>query len=158
MGRFRCKSRRSRLLRFLCDPAAPRAIAGCGRLTILASRLRFCAIVASVNSNCAPLGPHRRNRSSPRTRLRCANSISICLRSQRECANASVGEIAGYIACSLVHATDDPSCRHVREALRLSGHPPHSGIEVISETSRSIAGHFVRSRDNGSPCGVHCSQ
>jgi hypothetical protein len=29
------------------------------------------------------------------------------------------GEFASYIACGLVHVTDDPSCRHVRAALRL---------------------------------------
>jgi hypothetical protein len=29
-----------------------------------------------VNSNCAPLGPRKRNRPSRRMRLRCANSIS----------------------------------------------------------------------------------
>jgi hypothetical protein len=29
---------------------------GGGRATSLASRLRLCAIAASVNSNCAPLG------------------------------------------------------------------------------------------------------
>src|SRR6516162_298396 len=68
----------------LCDQAAPRAIAGGGRLTILASRLRFCAIAASVNSNCAPLGPRRRKRSSRKMRLRWANSISTFLRSRRD--------------------------------------------------------------------------
>ena len=68
----------------LCHQAAPRAIAGGGRLTILASRLRFCAIAASVNSNCAPLGPRRRNRSRRKMRLRWANSISTFLRSRRD--------------------------------------------------------------------------
>ena len=38
-----------------CHEAAVSGIAGGGGPTILASRLRFCAIAASVNSNCAPL-------------------------------------------------------------------------------------------------------
>jgi hypothetical protein len=63
---------------------------GGGRATSLASRRKFCAVAASVNSNCAPLGPRRRNRPSRRMRLRCANSISTFLRSRRDCANASV--------------------------------------------------------------------
>jgi hypothetical protein len=37
-------------------------VTGGGRATSLARRLRFCAIAASVNSNCAPLGPRRSNR------------------------------------------------------------------------------------------------
>ena len=55
-------------------------VTGGGRTTSLARRLRFCAIAANVNSNCAPLGPRRRNRSSRRMRLRCANNISTFLR------------------------------------------------------------------------------
>ncbi|MGY4473774.1 hypothetical protein ACVILL_001188 [Bradyrhizobium sp. USDA 3364] len=39
---------------------------------------------ASVNSSRAPFGPRCRRRSSLRIRLRCANSISIFLRSRRE--------------------------------------------------------------------------
>ena len=63
---------------------------GGGRATSIASLRRFCAIAASVNSNCAPAGPRRRNRPSRRMRLRCANSISIFLRSRRDCSNAFV--------------------------------------------------------------------
>ena len=38
---------------------------GGGRATSLASRRRFCAIAASVNSSCAPRGPRSRRRPSP---------------------------------------------------------------------------------------------
>jgi hypothetical protein len=65
-------------------------VTGGGRATSLARRLRFCAIAASVNSNCTPLGPRRRNRPSLRMRFRCANSISTFLRSRRDCSNALV--------------------------------------------------------------------
>ena len=44
---------------------------GGGRATNFASLRRFCAIAASVNSNCAPAGPRRRNRPS-------RNSLEVC--------------------------------------------------------------------------------
>src|SRR5271166_4996910 len=37
-------------------------------------RRKFCAVAASRNSSCAPLGPRNRNRSKCMIRLRCANS------------------------------------------------------------------------------------
>src|SRR5690242_19957181 len=81
------------------DPAATELYAPCakqasvtggGRTTSFASLRRFCAIAASVNSNCAPRGPRRRRRPSRKMRLRWANSISTRLRSRRERSNASV--------------------------------------------------------------------
>ena len=45
---------------------------------------RFWAVAARTNSSRAPFGPRKRKRSSLRMRLRCANSISIFLRSRRE--------------------------------------------------------------------------
>src|SRR6516164_8933599 len=45
---------------------------------------RFWAVAARMNSSRAPFGPRKRKRSSLRMRLRCANSISIFLRSRRE--------------------------------------------------------------------------
>src|ERR1700752_4174115 len=65
-------------------------VIGGGRMTSLASRLRFCAMAASVNSNWAPLGPRKRNRPSRRMRLRWANSISMRLRSRHDRSKASV--------------------------------------------------------------------
>ena len=75
---------------------AARAAAGVGggRATSLASRRRFCAIAASVNSSCAPRGPRSRRRPSLRMRLRCANSISTRFRSRRDCLKASVSASA----------------------------------------------------------------
>jgi hypothetical protein len=66
------------------------ATVGGGRATNLASLRRFCAIAASVNSNWAPHGPRNRSRPSLRIRLRCANRISIFLRSRRDCSKPSV--------------------------------------------------------------------
>jgi hypothetical protein len=50
-----------------------------------AIRRRFCAIAASKNSSCAPLGPRSLRRSNLRIRLRCANSTSTFFRSLRDC-------------------------------------------------------------------------
>src|SRR5437870_5106077 len=55
-------------------------VTGGGRATSLASRFRFCAIAARVNSNAAPLGPRSRNRSRRKMRFKWANSISIFFR------------------------------------------------------------------------------
>src|SRR5439155_26015127 len=55
-----------------------------------AIRRRFCAMAASKNSSCAPLGPRSRKRSSLRMRLRWANSISTFLSALRDCRYASV--------------------------------------------------------------------
>src|ERR1700726_3871001 len=45
---------------------------------------RVCGVAARRNSSRAPFGPRSRSRSSLRMRLRCANSISIFLRSRRD--------------------------------------------------------------------------
>ena len=59
------------------------AAAGGGRAaTSVASRLRFWAMAASVNSSCAPCGPRRRSRSSRSIRFSCANRLSMRLRSR----------------------------------------------------------------------------
>jgi hypothetical protein len=103
-GRFCCKSRRSQgwaaeaislgplsrqLWRDRSDAQsgyeAHGPTAGGGLGANLASRRRFCAIAASVNSSCAPQGPRNRRRFSRRIRLRCANSISTRFRSWRDC-------------------------------------------------------------------------
>src|ERR1700726_1984202 len=47
-------------------------------------------MAAKTNSSWAPLGPRSRSRPSLRMRLRCANRISIFLRSRRDCSNPSV--------------------------------------------------------------------
>ena len=126
-------------------------VTGWGRATSLASRLRFCAIAASVNSNCAPLGPRRRNRSSRRMRLRCANSISTFLRSQHECANTCV--LASARATSRAASF---TSRLIRRAgmfgqhFALSGQARHSGTE---------SSHHRRLQRNMSPENAnHCSQ
>src|SRR6202040_3087197 len=106
-------------------------VIGGGGATSLASRLRFCAIAASVNSNCAPLGPRRRNRSSRRMRLRCANSISIFLRSRRDCANALV--LARARATSRAASFTSRTIRRAGmfgQHFALSGHARHSGKDA----------------------------
>ena len=128
---------------------------GGGRATSLASRLRFCAIAASVNSNCAPLGPRRRNRSSRRMRLRCANSISTFLRSRRDCANACVlAKDSGDIACGLIHVAFDPSCWHVRAALRFerAGATLRHGAEILD---RVIGADMAASLPASCPLGIY---
>jgi hypothetical protein len=64
--------------------------AGGGRAISLASRRRFWAIAASVNSNWEPCGPRSRRRPSLRMRLRWANSISMRFLSRHDCSNALV--------------------------------------------------------------------
>ena len=55
-----------------------------------AIRRKFCAVAASRNSSCAPLGPRSRNRSSFKMRFKWANNISTFLRCRRECRYAGV--------------------------------------------------------------------
>src|ERR1700737_3280515 len=61
-------------------------------------------MAAKTNSSWAPLGPRSRSRPSPRMRLRCANRISIFLRSRRDCSNPSVpaNDRATSRACSWI--------------------------------------------------------
>jgi hypothetical protein len=59
-------------------------------------------MAARTNSSWAPRGPRSRSRPSFRMRFRCANRISIFLRSRRDCSKASVSasERATSLACS----------------------------------------------------------
>ena len=84
--------------------AIHRAPAGGGRATSEASRRRFWAIAARTNSSWAPRGPRSRSRPSFRMRLRCANRISIFLRSRRDCSKSSVptNDRATSRACSWI--------------------------------------------------------
>jgi hypothetical protein len=75
--------------------AAHAATNGGDRATSLASRRRFCAIAASMNSNCAPRGPRKRRRPSRKMRFKCAYSISTRFLSRR-----TVGTDAGVVAPS----------------------------------------------------------
>jgi hypothetical protein len=72
----------------------PNAGIGTGGHSRLAILLRFCAMAASRNSSCAPLGPRNRKRRRFRMHLRCANSISTFLRSLRDCLYRRVLAIA----------------------------------------------------------------
>jgi hypothetical protein len=47
-------------------------------------------MAARTNSSCAPRGPRSRSLSSRRMRFKCANRISIFLRSRRDCSKLSV--------------------------------------------------------------------
>jgi hypothetical protein len=69
--------------------AAQAPAAGGGRTISLASRRRFWAMAASVNSSCAPRGPRSRRRPSLRMRFKCANNISMRFLPLRDCSNAS---------------------------------------------------------------------
>ena len=81
-----------------------------------AIRLRFWAIAANVNSSWAPRGPRSRRRPSRRMRLRCANLISMRLRSCRERSKASSGMRPGNVARAFVDASGDPSKRRLGTA------------------------------------------
>ena len=121
VGRFCCKSRLLRmggrpihLGAMGVDPQTPtpstqllryaihRASAGGGRATSDASRRRFWAMAARTNSSWTPRGPRSRSRPSFRMRFKCANRISIFLRSRRDCSKPSVlaSERATSRACS----------------------------------------------------------
>src|SRR6476660_1780665 len=80
------------------------APAGGGRATSDASRRRFWAIAARTNSSWAPRGPRSRSRPSLRMRFKCANRISIFLRSRRDCSKLSVpaNDRATSRACSWI--------------------------------------------------------
>jgi hypothetical protein len=60
------------------------------------------AVAARMNSSRAPFGPRRRRRSNLRMRLRCANSISIFLRSRREVRPSHDLAIWRHVASTLV--------------------------------------------------------
>jgi len=77
-------------------------------------------MAASVNSNCAPLGPRRRNRPSRRMRFRCAKQhLDLFAIAARLRERLRLGESAGDVARGLVHIADDPPRWHVRAALCL---------------------------------------
>ena len=99
--------------------AMHRASAGGGRATSDASRRRFWAMAARTNSSWAPRGPRSLSRPSLRMRFKCANRISIFLRSRRDCSNASVPakDRAMSRAASWMIARD-PAKRDLRAALR----------------------------------------
>src|SRR5262245_56436099 len=79
-----------------------------------ASLLRFWAVAASRNSSRAPLGPRSRNRRSRRIRLRCANSISMRLRSLFDCSNTGVPVRARATSrARLVYASRNLASRRV---------------------------------------------
>jgi len=121
VGRFCCKSRLLAMDRSAIslrttgfDPPAltlsthleryamHRARAGGGRATSDASRRRFWAMAARTNSSWAPRGPRSRSRPSFRIRFKCANRISIFLRSRRDFSKPSVpaSDRATSRACS----------------------------------------------------------
>jgi hypothetical protein len=79
-----------------------RARSGGGRATSDASRRRFWAMAARTNSSWAPRGPRSRSRPSFRIRFKCANRISIFLRSRRDFSKSSVpaNDRATSRACS----------------------------------------------------------
>ena len=96
-------------------PASAQASVGSNETvgTSFASFLRFWAVAASRNSSRAPLGPRSRNRPSRRIRLRCANSISMRLRSLFDCSNARAGHGAGDVSCALIYASRNLASRRV---------------------------------------------
>ena len=104
------------------------ASAGGGCKVSFASRLRFCAIAASVNSNCAPLGPRRRNRPSRRMRFQVGEQhLDLLPIAARLRERLGRGDSAGNIASLLVDAAENPPGRRLRTALRvLSGQPRQS--------------------------------
>ncbi len=81
-----------------------RARVGGGRATSDASRRRFLAMAARTNSSWAPRGPRSRSRPSLRMRFKCANRISIFLRSCRDRSKPSVpaNDRATSRACSWI--------------------------------------------------------
>ena len=105
------------------------AAAGGGRATSDASRRRFWAIAARTNSSWAPRGPRSRSRPSLRIRFKCANRISIVLRSRRDVSKPSVpaSDRATSRACSWMSRgilRDGSLGQHCG----LSGHPSQSSL------------------------------
>jgi hypothetical protein len=107
IGRFCCRSRLQRIGAFGLSlrAAALRSLtrftqrhryamhrtwASGGRATSATSRRRFWAMAARTNSSWAPRGPRSRSRPSFRMRFKCANRISIFLRSRRDFSKSSV--------------------------------------------------------------------
>jgi len=95
IGRFCCRSRLQRIGAFglslrAAAYAMHRTWASGGRATSATSRRRFSAMEARTNSSWAPRGPRSRSRSSFRMRFKCANPISIFLRSRRDFSKSSV--------------------------------------------------------------------
>jgi hypothetical protein len=75
--------------------AMHRARVGGGRATSDASRRKFCAVAARTNSSCAPRGPRSRSRPSFSMQSRCANRVSIFLRSRRDCSKVQYPQTNG---------------------------------------------------------------
>ena len=95
--------------------------AGGGRATSFATRRRFWAIAPSVNSSCAPYGPHNRSRPSLKMRSRCRRAF------RRAC---DCGATAQTLACRQVLG------RHRRRlhgcCAGLCARAPSDSIEVLA--------------------------
>jgi hypothetical protein len=100
---------------------------GGGRATRDASRRRFWAMAARTNSSWAPRGPRSRSRPSRRMRFKCANRISIFLRSCRDRSKPSV------------LASDRASSWMSRGILRAGSFGQHCGLSGHTSQSSLLA-------------------
>ena len=124
---------------------------GGGRATNFASLRRFCAIAASVNSNCAPAGPRRRNRPSrlflsERVQIRVKLCEVEALQRLATCGQRLLGNV-GYdlIAVLLVkawrHELDFAPCDDDEVALCV----PTKSRYVMSALNLRVLGDIPRS-------------
>ena len=114
-------------------------------------------MAARTNSSWAPRGPRSRSRPSFRMRLRCANRISIFLRSRRDSSKASVSasERATSRACSWMSRgilRDGSFGQHCG----LSGHTSQSSFQLDISGDGSLSdvmiGDDVARADDHSGC------
>src|SRR5690349_475883 len=76
-------------------------------------------MAARTNSSWAPRGPRRRSRPSLRMRFKCANRISIFLRSRRDCEAVGAGIRPGHVSGVFMDGARDLTGWFLRAALRL---------------------------------------
>jgi hypothetical protein len=110
---------------------------GGGRATRDASRRRFWAMAARTNSSWAPRGPRSRSRPSRRMRFKCANRISIFLRSCRDRSTFGISKRPGNVSGMLMDVARDLARRFFWAALRFEW--TYIAVELAGAIQKCLA-------------------
>src|SRR5512133_2394841 len=113
--------------------------AGGGRATSFASRRRFCAIAARVNSSCAPHGPAQPKPPQPQDAFEMSKQhLDGFAMAARSFESLGLGQGTSNVASILIHIAHDPARRHIRTAFWFE----HAGTAVRQR--RQVTERMIR--------------